>query len=125
MLLLRSGAICFQPSSHCPPPTPHPTKFLNCIFPSQFQKKLLINKWNMKAYRNRVVQLHRERMRHFSSFHVFFFIMVFLAVRKAGSAILGLLQVDHRSHLTQNYLSVYACCDGLMMCLSTLKSVLN
>ena len=61
----------------------------------------------------------------FSSFHVFFFMVMFLAVREAGSTLLGLLQVDHRAHLTQNYLSVYACHGGLMMCLSTLKSVLN
>ena len=51
--------------------------------------------------------------------------VMFLAVREAGSALLGLLQVDHRAHLTQNYLSVYACHGGLMMCLSTFKSVLN
>ena len=48
------------------------SKFLNCIFfPSQFQKKLLIIKWNMKGYRNRVVQLHRERMRHSHHFMCF------------------------------------------------------
>lgn len=51
--------------------------------------------------------------------------VMFLAVREAGSTLLGLLQVDHRAHLTQIYLSVYACHGGLMMCLSTLKSVLN
>lgn len=74
-----------EPFASNPQVTP---KFQNCIFPSQFQKKWLIIKWTLG--KGTEIECFGYTEKGWDSFQNFFMVM-FLAEKKAWGASLGFL----------------------------------